>query len=146
MYTNELAKAAGVGASVIRYYTRIGLLNPDRNPANGYRRYAPADIERVRFIRKAKWLGFTLKDVETILDRSDQGQSPCRTVRALIMERIRENQLRLQHLQVIQDRMEAAVKSWQQLEDAPPGRHVCSLIDSLDCDEDMLDLYAGYKF
>jgi DNA-binding transcriptional MerR regulator len=146
MYANELAKSAGVSASVVRYYTRIGLLTPDRNPDNGYRQYAPTDVERVRFIRKAKWLGFTLKDVETILERSDLGQSPCQKVRAIILERIRENQQRLQHLQAIQDRMVNAVESWHRMEDGLPGRRVCRLIDNLDCDEEMLDLHAGYKF
>ncbi len=64
MFANQLAKAVGIKSSVIRYYTRIGLLHPDRNPDNGYRQYAPADVERVRIIRKAKWLGFTLGDVK----------------------------------------------------------------------------------
>lgn len=146
MYASELASAAGVNASVIRYYTRIGLLHPRRDPKNGYRLYAPGDIERVRFIRKAKWLGFTLADVRTILGHSDAGKSPCREVRGIIQERIRENQQRLAHLQEIQQRMETAVESWAHMADGPTGRHVCSLIDSLDCDEEMLDLYAGYKF
>ncbi|RZW16087.1 MAG: MerR family transcriptional regulator [Desulfobulbaceae bacterium] len=146
MFTNELAKEVGVNASVIRYYTRIGLLDPERDPGNGYRDYAPKDIERVRFIRKAKWLGFTLRDVQTILQRSDAGRSPCQQVRGIILERIRENQQRLLHLQSIQDRMEAAIAAWDSLEDSPPGRHVCGLIDSLECDEEKLDLYAGYKF
>ena len=146
MFANELARAVGVNASVIRYYTRIGLLHPGRNPGNGYREYAPADIARVRFIRKAKWLGFTLKDVQIILFRSDAGKSPCRQVRGIILERIRENQQRLRHLQSIQERMEAAITAWDSLEDSPPGQHVCGLIDSLKCDEEKLDLYAGYKF
>lgn len=146
MFTNELAKNVGINASVIRYYTRIGLLSPQRNPNNGYREYAPSDIDRVRFIRKSKWLGFTLKDVRTILARSDAGHSPCQEVRRIILNRIEENRLRLLRLQDIQDRMEAAVESWQKVADAPPGNRVCKLIDSLECDEKTLDLYAGYKF
>lgn len=146
MFANQLAKAAGVNSSVIRYYTRIGLLHPDRNPDNGYRQYAPVDVERVRFIRKAKWLGFTLADVKTILERADAGRSPCKQVRSIILNRLEENQIRLKHLQDIQQRMESAIQSWESLEDAPPGRHVCNLIDSLECDEEKLDLYAGYKF
>ena len=71
MIASELAKTAGVNASVIRYYSRIGLLSPVRNPENGYRDFTPDDVDRVRFIKKAKWLGFTLKDVQIILDHSD---------------------------------------------------------------------------
>lgn len=146
MITHQLAKSAAVNTSVIRYYTRIGLLSPDRNPENGYRQYAPADIERVRFIRKAKWLGFTINDIRMILNRADAGMSPCGTVRKIILDRLQENELRLKHLRDIQKRMEAAIESWDGQEDGPPGRHVCNLIDSLDYDEEMLDLYAGDRF
>lgn len=146
MIAHQLAKSAGVKASVVRYYTRIGLLHPDRNPKNGYRQYAPADIERVRFIRKARWLGFTISDVKTILERADAGESPCGTVRGIVLTRLKENELRLRHLQDIQNRMKAAIESWEGQEDGPPGRHVCDLIDSLDCDEETLDLYASDRF
>lgn len=147
MIANELGKSAGVNASVIRYYARIGLLNPIRNPKNGYREYAANDIVRVRFIRKAKWLGFTLKDVQIILDHSDSGKSPCKEVRRIIIDRVLDNQQRLIHLQVIQDRMESAIESWKTISNGPPNQgHICDLIDGLECEEEKLDLYAGYKF
>ena len=144
---HELAKSAGVNASVIRYYSRIGLLNPGRNPDNGYREYSPNDADQVRFIRKAKWLGFTLKDVEVILERSDSSKSPCKEVRRIIKIRIVENQERLIHLQAIQSRMESAFESWKLVSNGPDDQdHICDLIDGLECDEEKLDLYAGYKF
>ena len=87
MIANEVAKTAGVSANVVRYYSRIGLLNPTRNPDNGYREYTPQDVIRVRFIRKAKWLGFTLKDVKVILEEADSGKSPCGEVRRIIAEK-----------------------------------------------------------
>ena len=147
MIASELAKTARVNASVVRYYSRIGLLNPERNPDNGYRDYTPNDADRVRFIRKAKWLGFTLKDVQTILNHSDSGKSPCNEVRKIIINRSLENQQRLLHLQAIQGRMESAIESWKSISDGPPGQeHICDLIDGLECDEEKLDLYAGYKF
>lgn len=63
MFVNEVAKSAEVSADAVRYYSRIGLLSPTRNPENSYREYTHQDVSRVRFIRKAKWLGFTLKDI-----------------------------------------------------------------------------------
>ncbi|MBT8439534.1 MAG: MerR family transcriptional regulator, partial [Gammaproteobacteria bacterium] len=86
MIASEVAKLAGVSAEVVRYYSKIGLLDPARNPDNGYRIYQLQDINRVRFIRKAKWLGFTLKDVRTILEEADSGHSPCCEVRRIISE------------------------------------------------------------
>ena len=147
MIANDVAKSAGVSANVVRYYSRIGLLNPTRNPDNGYREYTPQDAIRVRFIRKAKWLGFTLKDVKVILEEADSGKSPCGDVRRIIAERVRENQQRLEHLQEIQERMERAMASWVSLSDSAPGNeNICGLIDDLACNEEMLDLCAGHKF
>ena len=105
MIAHEIAELAGVSANVVRYYSKIGLLSPTRNPDNGYREYTPRDVTRVRFIRKAKWLGFTLKDVETILAESDSGKSPCGKVRRIITERVQEIQQRLDHLREMQARM-----------------------------------------
>lgn len=147
MIASEVAKLAGVSANVVRYYSRIGLLNPTRNPDNGYREYTPQDVIRVSFVRKAKWLGFTLKDVKVILEKADSGKSPCGEVRRIITERLRENQQRLDHLHEIHERMERAAESWILLSDSAPGdESICGLIDELACNEEMLDLCAGHKF
>lgn len=103
MIAHEIANLADVKTDVARYYSRIGLLQPARNPGNGYREYTPRDVKRVCFIRKTKWLGFTLKDVKNILDEADAGLSPCHKVRSIISDRIVENQQRLERLQQIQE-------------------------------------------
>ena len=147
MIASKVAKSAGVSANVVRYYSRIGLLNPIRNPDNGYRDYSPQDVNRIRFIRKAKWLGFTLKDVKTILAEADSGHSPCGEVRRIINERLVENQQRLSHLLEMQGRMEKAIASWSIQSDSSPGNeNICGLIDDLACNEEILDLCAGHKF
>lgn len=147
MITHEIAELAGVSANVVRYYSKIGLLSPIRNPNNGYREYTPQDVNRVRFIRKAKWLGFTLKDVETILAESDSGKSPCGKVREIITERVQEIQQRLDQLHEMQARMGKAMETWTTKSDSAPGdKHICGLIDDLACDEEVLDLCAGHKF
>ena len=147
MIASEVAKSAGVSANVVRYYSRIGLLNPTRNPDNGYREYTPQDVIRVSFVRKAKWLGFTLKDVKVILEKADSGKSPCGEVRRIITERLRENQQRLDHLNEIQERMKSAAESWTLLSDSAPGdESICGLIDDLACNKEMLDLCAAHKF
>ena len=147
MIANEIAKSAGVSTNIVRYYSRIGLLNPTRNPVNGYRNYALQDVNRVRFIRKAKWLGFTLKDVRSILAKADSGHSPCCEVRRTIAERIQENQEHLDHLRDMQDRMERALATWASQSDSAPGdENICGLINDLVCTEETLDLCAGHKF
>jgi MerR family transcriptional regulator, mercuric resistance operon regulatory protein len=77
----RLAKAAGVNIETIRYYQRRGLLDEPSKPLGGYRRYAPSAATRVRFIKRAQQLGFTLEEVTGLL-RLEDGQS-CRETRLL---------------------------------------------------------------
>ena len=64
----ELAQKAGVNVQTIRFYEREGLLSPPSRTASGYRTYMPADLERLRVIRICQKIGFTLKDVKTVLE------------------------------------------------------------------------------
>ena len=65
----QLAKRAGVGVETIRFYEREGLLaEPARRPSSRYRQYPPRVVGRVRFIRRAKELGFTLKEIQELLE------------------------------------------------------------------------------
>ena len=76
-----LAKAARVNVETIRYYQRRGLLDEPAKPLGGHRRYTSAAATRVRFIKRAQQLGFTLQEVEALLLLED-GQS-CRETRLL---------------------------------------------------------------
>jgi MerR family transcriptional regulator, copper efflux regulator len=62
-----LAERAGVRIDTVRYYERTGLLAPKARLASGYRRYGPFEVARLRFIRRAQALGFTLKEVRELL-------------------------------------------------------------------------------
>jgi DNA-binding transcriptional MerR regulator len=63
----SLAKRAGVGIDTVRYYERAGLLAPRRRLASGYRRYSELELARLRFIRRAQALGFTLSEIRELL-------------------------------------------------------------------------------
>ena len=67
-----LAKRASVGIDTVRYYERAGLLAPQSRLASGYRRYSELELARLRFIRRAQALGFTLKEVRELLSLSAQ--------------------------------------------------------------------------
>jgi MerR family copper efflux transcriptional regulator len=67
-----LAKRAGVGIDTVRYYERTGLLAPRARLSSGYRRYSELELARLRFIRRAQALGFTLKEVRELLSLSAQ--------------------------------------------------------------------------
>lgn len=69
----RLAKQAGVGIDTVRFYERRGLLPQPQRTASGYRLYSEDTINRIRFVRKAKQLGFTLDEIENLLKLQDQG-------------------------------------------------------------------------
>jgi len=68
----QLAKRGGVGIDTVRYYERNGLLAPSTRLASGYRRYGELELARLRFIRRAQTLGFTLKEIKDLLALSAQ--------------------------------------------------------------------------
>lgn len=76
-----LAKRAGVGIDTVRYYERSGLLAPRGRLPSGYRRYGALELSRLRFIRRAQTLGFTLKEIRALLALS-RGRDVARVKRA----------------------------------------------------------------
>ena len=128
----ELAHSGEVAPHVVRYYARIGLLSPERNSQNGYKLFAQGDVVRLRFIRKAKLLGYTLGEIADILNHAHQGESPCPIVRDIIARRIDENRRKIGELVDLQRRMEKALCDWQEKPDRlPDGDMVCHLIESV---------------
>jgi DNA-binding transcriptional MerR regulator len=89
---SELATAAGVPTSTLRYYERIGLVRPRARSASGYRLYDDDSVERLAFIGRAKRLGMTLDDVATLIEAWFSGEcEPLRDqLRAFVSGRIAE--------------------------------------------------------
>ena len=79
MHIGELAADMHLNPKTIRYYEEIGLLPAPRRNAAGYRQYAAAERERLRFIAKAKALGFTLREIRELFALRDASRSPVRT-------------------------------------------------------------------
>ena len=131
MRVSELGRRAQVSPEIIRYYTRIGLLKPSRDPENGYRIFSDADLKRIHFIRRSKRLGYTLAEIAEILRVSSKGKSPCPKVREIIQRRIKENRNELEELTALQARMENALAQWKTMPDGiPDGDSICHLIES----------------
>ncbi len=100
MTIGKLATAAGVGVETVRYYQRRGLLE---TPAHGesYRRYGAAHLERLRFIKRAQSLGFTLKEIGELLSLNDSRDH--RVARQLASEKIRDIETRIVQLGKVAD-------------------------------------------
>jgi len=126
------ARAAGVAPHVVRYYARIGLLKPRRDPHNGYKLFCGDDINRLRFVRQAQSLGFTLAEVRKILRDADRGETPCPRVRDIVHRRLEDNRREISARQALQCRLEEAIAAWARMPDGiPNGDSVCHLIESV---------------
>ena len=131
MTASVLARRANVPLFTVRHYTRIGLLKPSRDLKNGYKIYSRADKDRLRFIAAAKELGFTLSEIEQILDHAAHSESPCPMVREIVEKRISENKEKIRELKRLQRRLETAAGMWKTMKNSEPDGHsVCRLIES----------------
>ncbi|MGQ4878355.1 MerR family transcriptional regulator [Billgrantia sp. LNSP4103-1] len=131
MKVSELARRAEVTAETVRHYTREGLLHPKRDPDNGYQLFGQADLERLRFIQRARTLGFSVAEIGDILAHADQGDSPCPMVRDLLASRLPQIRARIRELEALASRMEQALETWAEMPDGTPDGHsLCRLIES----------------
>jgi MerR family Zn(II)-responsive transcriptional regulator of zntA len=126
-----LARKTNVPLFTIRYYTKIGLLKPSRDLRNGYKQYKQSDKDRLAFINAAKELGFTLSEIEEILDHAAHSNSPCPMVRDVVEKRIVENREKIKEMKRLQKRLESAAEMWKSMKNSTPdGDSVCRLIES----------------
>lgn len=128
MTIGSLAKRAGVGVETVRFYERRGLLRKPPRPGTGYRAYPAEAVERIRFIRHAQSLGFTLEETAALLALRVSPGAKCTAVRARAAAKLADVEERIGKLQQIRGALEKLVA-------ACPGRGevaTCSILDALD--------------
>ncbi|GAV20628.1 mercuric resistance operon regulatory protein [Mariprofundus micogutta] len=126
----DLAKRCNVTSETVRYYARKGLLQPTQCSAIGYKLFGTSDIQRLRFIRRAKLLGFSLAEIGQIIQHSTKGESPCPLVRSYIQQKVKDNRQKLEEMSALQQRMESAIAQWEAMQDGiPDGHSICNLIE-----------------
>ena len=76
----QLAAAAGVPTSTVRFYERGKLLTPDARTGGNYRAYSNASLERLKFIRAAQASGFNLSDIREMLALTHSDDEPCKEI------------------------------------------------------------------
>ncbi len=121
----RLAKAAGVNVETIRYYQRIGLIDEPVKPAQGYRRYPPPMVERIRFIKRAQELGFSLNEITDLLSLNDGDCNEARTLAEYKQEVIQQ---RIDDLCAIQRELTKLIKACRK---NVSGRDRCAIIATL---------------
>jgi Cu(I)-responsive transcriptional regulator len=103
MNIGEASRNSGVTAKMIRYYESIGLLpQPDRR-RSGYRDYGETDIHRLRFVRRARELGFSMRRIATLLRLWNDHRRSNAEVRAIALAHVAELEAQLENLQALVD-------------------------------------------
>ncbi len=105
----ELAAAAEVPSSTVRYYERAGLLEPQGRTGGNYRYYTQDSLSRLRFIRAAQAGGFTIEDVRALLELREC-RNPCKEVQELIEHRLEEVSGRMKDLRRVQRALKASLE------------------------------------
>jgi MerR family transcriptional regulator, mercuric resistance operon regulatory protein len=121
----KVARAAGVNVETVRYYQRSGLVPEPPRPAGSVRRYSEETVARLRFIKRAQELGFTLAEIRRLLALGDP--QSCAQARALAAEKLSLVRARIADL----DRMGAVLESLVERCDAARGKVACPIIQTL---------------
>ena len=127
MQIGQLAQHAGVAIDTVRYYERQGLLPPPQRRASGYRQYGEQDISRLRFIRRAKELGFSLQEIQDLLRLSGSADADRSEVRALAQHRLVDIERRMREL----DAMRATLATLVGQCSGQGSLEGCPIIDTL---------------
>jgi MerR family copper efflux transcriptional regulator len=99
----KAAMRAGVSTKTIRFYEEAGLIKAVERGSNRYRSYSQADIEMLRFVRRARTLGFSLKDVASLLELYSNHKRASRDVKRLALRHVADLDRKLAELTAIRD-------------------------------------------
>ena len=126
----ELAKLANVTPDTIRYYEKQQMIDHEVRTEGGFRLYTDNDLQRLRFIRYARQLGFALDSIRELLSiRIDPAHHTCQESKSIVQARLDEVEARIQELQTMQ-------RSLQRLNDACCGTAhssiYCSILEALE--------------
>jgi len=137
LYISQLSRQANVPVPTIRYYERLGLLDPPQRTQSQYRIYSTEAKERLQFIQQAKQFGLSLEEIKQILDLSVSGITPCHRVKNLLKQHLDEVDRRIQEMIAFRQEL---THRYQQLNDllsetsgaaapAMPDGKVCGFIE-----------------
>jgi DNA-binding transcriptional MerR regulator len=110
MHIGRVAKKIGLTPDAIRFYERNALLPRPPRTVGGFRQYADADVERLRFIRQVQGLGFTLKEVRELLVLRGHRFQPCSPVRRRLKQKLSDVHRKLVDLQKLDHELRAALR------------------------------------
>jgi DNA-binding transcriptional MerR regulator len=130
--SGELARLAGISADTLRFYERKGLLSPPHRSANGYRIYPLETLHRVRIIRSALAVGFTVKELGGIFKMRNRGDAPCEEVLRIAQSKFLQLESRILELNQAKCELQKCIVDWKEALARTQKGERAGLLDKLD--------------
>ena len=127
MTIGELAKASGVNVKLIRHYESIGLIPKAARTESGYRFYKESDAQFLRFIKRARSLGFSTKEIKTLINLWRNKSRASKEVKTLVKNHIKDLEKKIKEMQEMVDNLQSLAKSCH-----GDSRPECPIIKSLE--------------
>lgn len=109
----QLAKVVGVNIQTLRYYERLKLLTPSARKSSGYRLYGPSEVARLRFIKNAQALGFTLHEVAELLSLRVSSAVRCGDVQQRAQAKLKQVEAKVQDLRALARALRGLIQNCQ---------------------------------
>ena len=118
----DLARLCGVSTDTLRHYERVGVLARPQRTRAGYRQYPAEAATRVRLVRRALAVGFSLAELAEILRTRDRGGAPCREVREMATDKLAQLERQLAEMTALRDHLRELLTQWDdRLRSTPAG-------------------------
>lgn len=111
MNIGQLAKSSGVNAKLIRYYESIGLVPKPTRTESGYRTYNKTDIQFLRFIKRARGLGFSMKEIKKLISLWRNKSRASREVKAMAIAHVQDLEKKIKEMQEMADNLRALARN-----------------------------------
>jgi Hg(II)-responsive transcriptional regulator len=133
MRSSEVASRAGVNVQTIRYYERRGILPEPARTGSGYRSYDDHAVRTVRFVKGAQQLGFSLEEIDSLLELAVGGPSNCDAARKLATEKVAELEAKIARLSAMADSLRQLAATC----DRSRNKRDCPLLEAIEDDTDI---------
>ncbi|MCW3478021.1 helix-turn-helix domain-containing protein [Neisseriaceae bacterium JH1-16] len=132
----QLGNAAGVNVETVRYYEKVGLIQPPPRSASGYRHYPAGVVHRLHFIRRGRELGFTIEEIRALLTLAHHPDEPCAQADLLARQHLAEVEAKIADLTRMRDELSKLAFC------DGHAVHDCRLLDALSCHDDHCSVEA----
>jgi len=130
----EAARAAELDPRTLRYYEQIGLVRAPRRTSAGYRLYTGREVEALRFVRRARALGLSLREAGDLLATWERGRRPCGELDFILRRRLDEIETRIEELHALREEVRGILAAPPRAAQARQERGAASVCPRLSAD------------